>query len=206
MEPLMLGVIAIGLLVIVVLIIYLADRVNSLERQTQEAVNSLKAKPFAPKGVFAGLSSKKLWDAMAGQFPEGLDEDAIGDLRERYLTVLQKHIEAVFSEGLKDGQRGLSGDPKNTRRISTLRGQVESWLPQTQVNAIYKAGLDAANSQSPEQLASIQFALGEACNHLFQKTQIEPPVALIEQLLAPLNLAAEAGSDTNSTQTPGTVG
>ena len=195
MEPLMLAVIAIGLLVILVMIIYLTERVNSLEKQTQEAVHSLKEKPAAPKGVFAGLANKKLWDAMTGQMPEGLDEDSAGEVRERYQVVLQKHIEGLFSEGLKDGQRGLSGDPKNTRWSSTLRGQGESWLPQTQVNAIYKAGLDAANCQTAEQQVPIRAALLEACQSLYTKTQIELPYGLVDQILPPMAAAPSATSD-----------
>lgn len=195
MEPLMLALIAIGLLVILVMIIYLTERVNSLEKRTQEAVHSMKDKSAEPKGVFAGLANKKLWDVMTGQIPEGLDEDTVGDVRERYQVVLQKHVEGLFSEGLKDGQRGLSGDPKNTRWITTLRGQVESWLPQMQVNAIYKAGLDAANCQTAEQQLPIRVVLQDACQNLYTKTQIELPHGLIDQMLPPMAAAPSGESD-----------
>ena len=63
---------------------------------------------------------------------------------------------------------------------------VESWLPQTQVNAIYKAGLDAANCQTPEQQGPIRAALHDACQSLYTKTQIDLPLGLLDQLLPPL--------------------
>lgn len=180
----MLALIAIGLLVILVLVIYLADRVSSLERQTQDAVASLKERGVSSfKGPFGGLSAKKLWDAMTGLLPEGMDEQTVMDVRERYEAVIQKHIEAVFSEGVKDGERGLSGEPKNTRWVTTLRGQVESWLPQAQVNAIYKAGLDFSTAKSPDQQALVRQAFGEPCRVLYEKVGVEPLVDLVAQLV-----------------------
>jgi len=191
MEPVMLALIAIGLLVILVFIIYLTDRVNNLERQTQDAVSSLKEKNSAFKGPFAGLATKKLWDAMTGMVPEGMDANLLQEVRERYPSVLQKHIEAQFSEGSRDGERGLSGEPKNTRWVNTLRGQVESWLPQTQVNAIYKAGLDSVNAQTPEQQIVVRAALDEACRYLYDKTQMEFPAGLSVQLIPPVNAPSQ---------------
>ncbi len=200
MEPVMLALIAIGLLVILVFIIYLTDRVNNLERQTQDAVSSLKEKSSSAfKGPFAGLATKKLWDAMTGMVPEGMDPNQLQEVRERYASVLQKHIEAQFSEGSKDGERGLSGEPKNTRWINTLRGQVESWLPQSQVNAIYKAGLDSVNAQTPEQQIAVRAALDEACRYLYDKTQMEFPAGLSVQLIPPVNAPSqESGVSTEA--------
>lgn len=193
----MLALIAIGLLIILVLIIYLADRVNSLEKQTQEAVKSIKEKAAVFKGPFAGLSAKKLWDAMTGLVPEGMEASMVMDVRERYELVLQKHIEMLFGEGAKDAQRGLSGDPKNTRMISTLRGQVESWLPQAQVNAIYKAGYDSVGIQNAEQHTAVYTILEEACQHLYGKVQVERPTGQSMQLMPPMSglLLADQGAE-----------
>lgn len=200
-EPLMLALIAIGLLVILVLVIYLTDRVNSLERQTQDAVASIKERATSSfKGPFGGLSAKKLWDAMSGLLPDGMDEQTAMDVRERYEAVLQKHIEAVFSEGVKDGERGLSGEPKNTRWVTTLRGQVESWLPQTQVNAIYKCGVDSVTA-APEQQAVVRQAFAEACRHLYDKAGVEPLVDLVSQLMPP----RVAGQDSSGGSGAGSV-
>ncbi len=167
MEPFILAFIAIGLLVILVFIIYLVDRVNAIEKETRQFSRSLKGPQEARAlGPFAGFTSKKLWDAMTGRIPEGMDPSVIAEVRERYEPVLQKHIEAVFQEGVKDGQRGMSGDPKNTKLIASLHGPIESWLPSAQVNTIYKCGLDSLESPST-QWDGLRDALDEAAQTLY---------------------------------------
>jgi hypothetical protein len=183
MEPLILSLIAIGLLVILVFIIYLIDRVNTIEKETRQFANALgESKAATVQGPFAGLSSKKLWDAMSGRAPEELDPSVLQEVRERYELVLQKHLEAVFQEGFKDGQRGMSGEPKNTRMIGTLRGQVESWLPTAQVNTVYKCGLDCAQLP-PEQWGPVRLALDEAGQSLYGKALIDLPRPLSASLM-----------------------
>jgi hypothetical protein len=183
MEPLILSLIAIGLLVILVFIIYLIDRVNTIEKETRQFANALgESKAATVQGPFAGLASKKLWDAMSGRAPEELDPSVLQEVRERYELVLQKHVEAVFQEGFKDGQRGMSGEPKNTRMIGTLRGQVESWLPTAQVNTVYKCGLDCAQLP-PEQWGPVRLALDEAGQSLYGKALIDLPRPLSASLM-----------------------
>ena len=195
MEPFVLAFIAIGLLVVLVFIIYLIDRVNSIEKETRQFAQTLNdQKEPPPLGPFAGLSSKKLWDAMTGRVPEGLDPGALVEVRERYELVLQKHIEAVFQEGVKDGQRGLSGEPKNTKLITTLRGPIESWLPSAQVNTLYKCGLDSAQLP-PEQLDAVRSALDEAGQTLYGKALINLAQPL-SMTLMPTAVAADAAVQT----------
>jgi hypothetical protein len=178
MEPFVLAFIAIGLLIVLVFIIYLVDRVNAIEKETRLVAQSLNAQKEPPSlGPFAGLSSKKLWDAMTGRVPEGMDPSVLVEVRERYELVLQKHIEAIFQEGVKDGQRGLTGEPKNTKLIATLRGPVESWLPSAQVNTLYKCGIDSTQSP-PEQWDAVRSALDEAGQLLYSKALINQTQAL----------------------------
>jgi hypothetical protein len=178
MEPFVLAFIAIGLLVVLVFIIYLIDRVNSIEKETRLVAQSLSDQKEPPSlGPFAGLSSKKLWDAMTGRVPEGLDPSLLVEVRERYELVLQKHVEAIFQEGVKDGLRGLSGEPKNTKLIATLRGPIESWLPSAQVNTIYKCGIDSTQAPA-EQWDAVRAALDEAGHTLYSKALVPLPQAL----------------------------
>ena len=169
MEPFVLALIGIGLLIVLVFIIYLVDRVNGIEKETRRVAQSLNdAKEPPSLGPFAGLSSKKLWDAMTGRVPEGLDPSLLVEVRERYESVLFKHIEAIFQEGVQDGQRGLTGEPKNTKLLTTLRGPVESWLPSAQVNTLYKCGWDSTQLP-PDQLESVRMALDEVGQILYSK-------------------------------------
>jgi hypothetical protein len=178
MEPFVLAFVAIGLLVVLVFIIYLIDRVNAIEKETRQVAQSLSDQKEPPSlGPFAGLSSKKLWDAMTGRVPDGLDPSVLMEVRGRYELVLHKHIEAIFQEGVKDGLRGLSGEPKNTKLIATLRGPIESWLPSAQVNTIYKCGIDSTQAPA-EQWDAVRAALDEAGHTLYSKALVPLPQAL----------------------------
>lgn len=169
MEPFVLAFIAIGLLVVLVFIIYLVDRVNAIEKETRQVAKSLHdTKEPVSMDPFGGLSSKKLWDAMTGRVPEGMNPSVVAEVRERFEAVLQKHIEAIFHEAVKDAQRGLTGEPKNTKVITTLRGSVESWLPSAQVNTLYQCGVDSTQLPA-DQLDAVRAALDEVGQTLYSK-------------------------------------
>ena len=81
MEALVNALMAIGMLLILILVIYLIDRVNAIEKETRKVVTSMHEKSARAATPFMGLSSKKLWDAMTGRAAEGLDAEAIIELR-----------------------------------------------------------------------------------------------------------------------------
>jgi hypothetical protein len=155
-----------GFLVVLVLLLYLIDRVNTLERESKAAKSAPQA---VPKGPFLGLAGRKLWDAMVASPPSGVDAADWAAVRNRYNLVLQLHIEDVFEEGQRDGQRGMAGEPKNPRLIASPDGQVESWLPVTQLKSIYQAGLDSATA-TEEALLGLRVSLNEAGRILYQQT------------------------------------
>lgn len=195
MDSLLNAFLAIGLLVVIVLIVYLVDRVNSIERETRRVAQTMSA-PVAPvkQGPFGDLEGKRLWDALSGRAPDGMDDLTLQDMRERYELVLHKHIQSVFEEGVKDGQRGLSGEPRNPRSIKTAKGAVESWIPGSQVNSLYKCGMDSVQ-QGPEALDSVRTALDETGQFLFGKVQIalkEPLSVSLMPVLAAADPAAPA--------------
>jgi len=175
MEALINAMVALALLVLLVLIIYLLDRINTLEKETRRVAQSL-AKP-GPPDPWSGLSGRRLWDAMTGKPPEGLDPVALAEVRERYDLVMHRHIEALYQEGWRDGARGMAGTPPNTRVIATARGSVESWLPAAQVNTFYRCGLEASQTQ-PQGWDPIRQAMDEAGQILYEKTQLQTRSAL----------------------------
>ena len=184
MDAMLNALMAIGLLVILVLIIYLIDRVGAIEKETRQALSSIQQKNAAPPPLlpFLGLSSKKLWDAMTGRPEAGMDPLAIFDLQEPYQIVLSKHVEALYKEGFKDSQRGMTGEPKNTKQITSSAGSVESWIPPAQANAVYQCGVQAA--QTPESnWGPIRDALDEAGRFLFGKAQLDTSSPLSEWLM-----------------------
>jgi hypothetical protein len=182
MDALLNALMAIGLLLILILVIYLIDRVNAIEKETRKVMTSISEKSVRAATPFMGLSSKKLWDAMTGRATEGLDADALTEMRGPYQVVLSKHIEALYQEGFKDGQRGFSGEPKNTKQISTAKGLVESWIPSAQANALYQCGLNAA--QTPQaQWGPIRASMDEAGQFLMGKTLLDVSSPLSDWLM-----------------------
>lgn len=176
---------AVGLLVIIVMVVYLVDRVNSLEKETKRVANMASHAAPEPMDPWLGLSGKSLWDAMSGRPPANLSDAALQELHTRYEVVLQKHIQALFDEGMRDGQLGVSGEPKNPRTIQTALGPVESWMPAPQANTLYKCGLDSVQLPA-DALQAVRQALDEAGQQLFSKTQYEQSEPLSQSLMPPI--------------------
>jgi hypothetical protein len=186
MDLLLLGLIALALLMVLLLIIYLVDRVNTIERVTQDAVKGLgqlQGQQAVPQGPFGALSGRGLWDAMTGESAE-IDPMEASMMRQRYETVLQRHIEGLFDDGRKDGQAGNLNRPANTRRINTVRGAVESWMPVNQAQAIYQCGFDFS-TQGPAQWSTIRSALDEVAADLFSKANMQPRSKVSDSLMGP---------------------
>ena len=185
MDALATAFIAIGLLLILLLSVYLVDRVNTIEKETRKLALSMD-KPSSgareAKVPFAGLAGRRLWDAMTGKVPDAMADDVLAEVRERYDLVLHKHLEAIFKEGWRDGEQGMSAEPSNTRQISTASGPLESWLPMPQVKTIYQCGLEASQ-RPPELWDSLRADMDEAANILYAKTQLEARQALSAWLM-----------------------
>ena len=182
MDALVTAFIAIGLLLILVLIIYLVDRVNTIEKETRKMAQSMTKPPEVLKDPFAGLAGKRLWDAMTGKPPETMAPEVLAEVRERYDLVLHKHLEALYKEGWRDGERGMSAEPGSTRQIATATAKVESWLPSAQVKTIYMCGLEASQ-RSPELWDSLRADMDEAAQIIYDKTQLEVRQALSTWLM-----------------------
>lgn len=193
MDSLVNAFLAIGLLVVIVLVVYLVDRVNSLEKETRRVAQLSTAAPVVAADPWSGLSGKVLWDAMSGRAPSSLSAAALDELRSRYELVLHKHIQSVFDEGVRDGQRGMSGDPKNPRSIQTAHGVVESWMPTPQLNTLYKCGLDSTQL-SADALGPVRQALDEAGQQLFAKVQLPQSELLSASLMPQPPVAAQDGT------------
>ena len=153
MVTILLLAVLLGTAAAVILIIYLIDRVNRLEKITAangEQSNDKNLDSNADSG-FLGLKGKALWDAMCGKPPEGFNSNDLVALKPRYEHVLKKHIESVFAEGLDHAQSGdTAKKPKPTSVISTLRGSVESWLPPQHISTIYNVAFESASASEDD--------------------------------------------------------
>ena len=158
----------------VILIIYLIDRVNRLEKIASangEKADDKNLDSNADSG-FLGLKGKALWDAMCGKPPEGFNSNDLVALKPRYEHVLKKHIESVFAEGLDHAKSGdTAKKPKPTSVISTLRGSVESWLPPQHISTIYNVAFESA-SASEDDLPRLRASLDESTEMLFSRSDL----------------------------------
>ena len=171
---------------VLLLIVYLIDRVNIIEKVTLKFTGDAKIKEGESTGVFAGLEAEKLWGAMNGLPTEGWDKEALDEIRPRYEVILQKHAEALFEAGVLDGKEGLTKPPGNIHSVNTLRGAVNSWVPQQYADAIYEAGNDRSKTDGVE-LPIIRNKLDEAYSNMLNQVSLTPSRPISEQLL-PLSM------------------
>lgn len=166
----------------VILIIYLIDRVNRLEKiaSSSNSNSDEKAADSNADSSFLGLKSKGLWDAMCGKAPEGFNNNDLVALKPRYERVLRKHIESIFAMGTADGQSGTVKKPKPTSVITTLRGSVESWLPPQHVSTIYNVAFESATA-SGEEIPRLANSLDECADLLFSRADLtlKQPLSIV---------------------------
>ena len=193
MDTLLLVAILLGLGAVVVLIIYLIDRVNRIESLTGTLGGGTEHRP----SLFGDLAGKKLWDVVCGKPTEGWDKMAVDQLRNRYQPVLRKQVEDLFADGLRDGQQGVPFPVNNPRVVSTLRGSVESWIPQQSAAAIYQAGFERARAQA-DALPALRQRLDEAVNAVFGKASIKLPRPISQDLIP--DFGTPAGGESDSAQ------
>jgi len=149
MSNFMMNIISWILLLLVILTLYLIDKVNLLTKLYEEPKPEMPPLPEAepPSDIlFAGLEGKKLWDAMNGKTVEGFDASLIDALRAHYEPILREHISLAFKDGLEDVDGSESRVPSSERRVTTLRGHIQSWLPPQHLGSIYRAALEYAGS------------------------------------------------------------
>lgn len=168
MNTILLLLIFTGLVGMLLVIFFMLDRLNELHRSADVPKGQID-----PAGAFGGLSGKNLWDAMVGIPMPGWDQKKIATLRPRYELVLQKHLELLFEDGKLDGREGLSMSVKCDRKVPTLRGEIESWIPHEFASGVYRAGhaLTSAAEGGAELVPRQLDMLGQA---IFSATGLPP--------------------------------
>lgn len=177
----------------IILIIYLIDRINRLERLTLDsnsAVNE-RSPEVAGDNSFLGLAGKTLWDAMTGTSPDGFNSNDVIALKPRYEQLLRKHIEGLFAEGVEDSKKGSPAKkPKVPTTISTLRGAISSWIPPQHAATIYNTGYASVNA-GDEESARLRVSLDEATGLLYSRTELNQQQPFSEKLMPHNDNSAE---------------
>ena len=170
---------------VVIMIIYLADKISMLEKNTRAATgeHAAAANPqTAPDKRFAGLSGERLWQAMSGAAVAGLDTANIDDIRKYYGPVLERHIDELFEEGLLDSRQGIQVQPDPLRNIRTTQGQLLSWLPPGEAKNIYDLGLDRGRGEDAN-LPELRARLDATCARVYSMLGLTPAQSFSHRLL-----------------------
>ena len=190
---------------LLVMVVYTIDRLNSVEKITSVLNSVIAPSPsmgtYESQAMFEGLSGMTLWEAMSGSPVEGWEDENLEPMRPRYRIVLQKHLEAIFDEGLLDGhQETYKHLPSNTMLVSMLRGSVESWIPQNYASGVYQIGLEWSK-QDLSEAKRLREKLDLIADEMFSACEIElkNPLSKIllpeseEELLKKSDFQAENG-------------
>jgi len=165
-----------ALLALLVVVIYLNDRVNELERRSASApmgsgwAGAHSSIGSADDNTWRGLTSKGLWDCMCGkQGASHLGAADIEAIRLSYEGVLSQHIESLFRAGQADARRGSATQPTAVKTLASPRGNVQSWIPLNHANALYRAGMDSTKSDIYESERA-RMTLDETAQILYAQT------------------------------------
>jgi hypothetical protein len=194
MSNFMMNMISWVLLLLVILTLYLIDKINHLAKMYEAPKPETSGMPGVSEFdteipgdlLFSGLEGKKLWDAMNGKQIEGFDATMIEALRPHYEPILREHITATFKDGLEEVGGDESKVPSSLRKISTVRGHIQSWLPPQHLGSIYRSALEFAgtyaNDPNPEVLLRLQQTVDSVADMLYQRVGITNEVPFSEFL------------------------
>jgi hypothetical protein len=184
MSNFMMNMISWVLLLLVILTLYLIDKINHLAKmyeapkpETHGMSGMSELETEIPGDLlFSGLEGKKLWDAMNGKQVEGFEATLIEALRPHYEPILREHITATFKDGLEEVGGDESKVPSSMRKISTVRGHIQSWLPPQHLGSIYRSALEFAgsyaNDPEPEVLLRLKQTVDSVVDMLYQRVGI----------------------------------
>jgi hypothetical protein len=199
MSNFMMNMISWILLLLVILTLYLIDKINHLAKMYEAPQPEAPSLPDFGTEVpgdllFSGLEGKKLWDAMNGKQVEGFDATLIDALRPHYEPILREHITATFKDGLEEVGGDESKVPSSLRKISTVRGFIQSWLPPQHLGSIYRSAIEFAgsyaNDPDPEVLLRLKQTVDSVVDMLYQRVGITNEVPFSEFLFDEVELPA----------------
>ena len=199
MSNFMMNMISWILLLLVILTLYLIDKINHLAKMYEAPKPEMPSVPDFEHDIpgdllFSGLEGKKLWDAMNGKQVDGFDATLIEALRPHYEPILREHITSTFKDGLEEGG-DESKVPSSMRKISTVRGHIQSWLPPQHLGSIYRSALEFAgsyaNDPDPQVLLRLKQTVDSVVDMLYQRVGITNEVPLSDFLFVDVPVREE---------------
>ena len=181
--------ILLSILGVVLMIIYLIDRVNLIEKmRVVQGVDSLSGIHSAPaEERFEGLDGELLWNALSGTPPSTWSEEKLCDMRKFCEPVIDLHVMEVFEIGRLDARQGIQMPAEASRVAGAIHGQLASWFPLADSRAIYNLGQDRERSQEHE-LPDIRARVDEIYQRLRSQVGLLPGLGIGRILLPVVEL------------------
>ena len=126
-----------------------------------------------------GYRGKEIWDVLQSS---SVKEKNIGEIRNRYVFTLARHIEQVIDQGQLDFQKGRAAIPGSTATIGGVRGEVESWLPILQIDKLYRLG--QRSEEDPDNLSNHRQELRSIVEGLAESLGLQSEASGISRLVA----------------------
>jgi len=175
--------------ILVILVLFLIDKVRKIEEIANTLINSIGITGGATTNnkidpSFFNVSGKNLWDTIAEKNnPQNLSQSDIDMLRDKFRTMLEKHLREIFSKGLSDARNGTPKSlPKAEITYNTLRGEIQIWIPSQAHNTLYNSGFELINATDAD-VSRLESKLMETLYELFNTIKLAPPDSLIEELM-----------------------
>jgi hypothetical protein len=191
MSNFMMNMVSWILLLLVILTLYLIDKVNHIQQNQTPEPEPMPPMPMPepPSDIlFAGLEGKKLWDAMNGKPVDGFDATLIDALRAHYEPILREHITLTFRDGMESADESDTGVPASQRKIATVRGFIQSWLPPQHLGSIYRVGIEYGavkhKDPDPDIVMRLKETLDSVTDMLYKRTSITYEVPFSELLMS----------------------
>jgi hypothetical protein len=191
MSNFMMNMVSWILLLLVILTLYLIDKVNHIQQSQVPEPEPMPPLPMPepPSDIlFAGLEGKKLWDAMNDKPVDGFDAPLIDALRVHYEPILREHITLTFRDGMECADESDTGVPASQRKISTVRGFIQSWLPPQHLGSIYRVGIEYGavkhKDPDPDIVMRLRETLDSVTDMLYKRTNISYEVPFSELLMS----------------------
>ena len=191
MSNFMMNMVSWILLLLVILTLYLIDKVNHIQQNQTPEPEPMPPLPMPepPTDIlFAGLEGKKLWDAMNGKPVDGFDASLIDALRAHYEPILREHITETFRDGMESADESDAGVPASQRKIPTVRGFIQSWLPPQHLGSIYRVGIEygavKGKDPDPDIVMRLRETLDSVTDMLYKRTSITYEVPFSELLMS----------------------
>jgi hypothetical protein len=177
------------MVILVIMVLFLIDKVRKIEEIANTLISNLGITGGASINSkidpsFLNVSGKNLWDTVSEKNnPQNLSVNDIDMLRSKFRTMLEKHLRAVFSQGLSDARNGIPKSlPKTEKTYQTLRGEIEIWIPSQANNTLYNSGFELINATEAD-VSRIENKLMETLYELFNSVKLDPNDSLIDELM-----------------------